>query len=76
MNKIKKFNNGIEIPMLGLGVYQTKDGNQTVDSVKWALEAGYRHIDTAAVYGNESSVGRCNAGLQSTWRDRRKSAGE
>jgi diketogulonate reductase-like aldo/keto reductase len=57
MDKLKKFNNGIEIPMLGLGVYQTKDGTQTVDAVTWALEAGYRHIDTAAVYGNESSVG-------------------
>ncbi|MDF2512159.1 MAG: aldo/keto reductase [Herbinix sp.] len=57
MIKKKIFNNGVEIPMLGLGVYQTKDGAETVNAVKWALEAGYRHIDTAAVYGNENSVG-------------------
>lgn len=56
MNFIK-MNNGIRIPQLGLGVYQTPDGEQTVNSVRWALEAGYRHIDTAKVYGNEKSVG-------------------
>ena len=56
MNFIK-MNNGIKIPQLGLGVYQTPDGEQTVNSVRWALEAGYRHIDTAKVYGNEKSVG-------------------
>ena len=50
-------NNGIEIPQIGFGVFRTKDGEQTVSSVKWALEAGYRHIDTAAIYGNEASVG-------------------
>ncbi|HHV12414.1 MAG TPA: aldo/keto reductase [Clostridiales bacterium] len=57
MDKIKKLNNGIEIPMLGLGVYLSQDGAETVNAVTWALEAGYRHIDTASVYGNESSVG-------------------
>lgn len=49
---------GIGIPQLGLGVFQTPEGKETVDSVRWALEAGYRHIDTAAVYGNEESVGQ------------------
>jgi diketogulonate reductase-like aldo/keto reductase len=48
---------GTEIPLLGLGVWQTKDGQETVDSVRWALELGYRHIDTAQAYGNEGSVG-------------------
>ena len=48
---------GGKIPQLGLGVYQTPEGEQTVNSVLWALEAGYRHIDTAKVYGNEKSVG-------------------
>lgn len=48
---------GIGIPQLGLGVFQTPEGKETVDSVRWALQAGYRHIDTAAVYGNEQSVG-------------------
>jgi diketogulonate reductase-like aldo/keto reductase len=51
-------NNGVEIPRLGLGVFRAKDGDETVRSVLWALEAGYRHIDTAAVYGNEEGVGR------------------
>jgi diketogulonate reductase-like aldo/keto reductase len=48
---------GIGIPQLGLGVFQTPEGDETVNSVRWALESGYRHIDTAAVYGNEQSVG-------------------
>lgn len=56
MNTIK-LNNGVEIPQLGLGVYQTPEGDETVNSVKWALEAGYRHIDAARVYGNEAGVG-------------------
>lgn len=56
MNHLK-LNNGVQIPQLGLGVYQTPLGEQTVNSVMWALEAGYRHIDTAKIYGNEESVG-------------------
>ena len=51
-------NNGVSIPQLGLGVFQTPDGQQTEDAVRWALEAGYRHIDTAKIYGNEKSVGK------------------
>jgi diketogulonate reductase-like aldo/keto reductase len=50
--------NNIKMPKLGFGVFQTPDGKQTEDAVKWALEAGYRHIDTAMIYGNESSVGK------------------
>lgn len=49
--------NGIKIPQLGFGVYGAKDGSQTEQAVLWALEAGYRHIDTASVYGNERGVG-------------------
>jgi diketogulonate reductase-like aldo/keto reductase len=49
---------GNEIPFLGLGVWQVPDGRQCEDAVRWALEAGYRHIDTAQAYGNERSVGR------------------
>lgn len=45
------------IPALGLGVYRIPPGPETRHAVLWALEAGYRHIDTAAVYGNEASVG-------------------
>jgi diketogulonate reductase-like aldo/keto reductase len=49
---------GNEIPLLGLGVWQVPEGRACEDAVRWALEAGYRHIDTAQAYGNESSVGR------------------
>src|SRR3954462_5889015 len=49
---------GTEIPLLGLGVWQVPEGRECEDAVRWALEAGYRHIDTAQAYGNEESVGR------------------
>jgi diketogulonate reductase-like aldo/keto reductase len=49
---------GSQMPMLGLGVWQIPDGPECVNAVRWALEAGYRHIDTAQAYGNEESVGR------------------
>jgi len=53
-----KLNNGVEIPWVGLGVFQSEPGPETQQAVEWALEIGYRHIDTAALYGNEESVGR------------------
>lgn len=53
-----QLNNGVSIPQLGFGVFRTKDGVETENAVRWALEAGYRHIDTARIYGNEASVGR------------------
>src|SRR4029453_10606386 len=46
-----------EIPLFGLGVWQVPNGAECVDAVRWALEFGYRHIDTAQAYGNEKSVG-------------------
>ena len=49
---------GNEIPLLGLGVWQVPNGPETENAVRWALELGYRHIDTAQAYGNEESVGR------------------
>src|ERR1700758_5169593 len=49
---------GGRLPMLGLGVWQVPDGAACVNAVRWALELGYRHIDTAQAYGNEESVGR------------------
>ncbi|MFW5742492.1 MAG: aldo/keto reductase [Spirochaetota bacterium] len=52
-----KLNNGVEIPWVGLGVFQSEPGKTTQQAVEWALELGYRHIDTAALYGNEESVG-------------------
>jgi diketogulonate reductase-like aldo/keto reductase len=45
------------MPLLGLGVWQVRSGKQAENAVRWALEAGYRHIDTAQAYGNEESVG-------------------
>jgi 2,5-diketo-D-gluconate reductase A len=49
---------GNQMPMLGLGVWQVPNGPDCVDAVRWALELGYRHIDTAQAYGNEDSVGQ------------------
>ena len=49
-------NNGVEIPQLGFGVFQIPPG-ETADAVATALEVGYRHIDTAEMYGNEKGVG-------------------
>ena len=48
---------GNAIPLVGLGVWQVPNGPECVDAVRWALELGYRHIDTAQAYGNEQSVG-------------------
>ena len=54
---VRTLADGNEIPLLGLGVWQIPDGRACVDAVRWALELGYRHIDTAQAYGNEESVG-------------------
>ena len=54
-------NHDVMIPQIGFGVFQVEDGPQTVDAVRTALEDGYRHIDTASVYGNEASVGKAIA---------------
>jgi methylglyoxal/glyoxal reductase len=53
-----KLSNGVEIPWLGLGVFKSPPGGETEQAVRWALEIGYRHIDTAALYENEADVGR------------------
>lgn len=49
--------NGAHLPQVGLGVYQSEPGDETRRAVTLALELGYRHIDTARVYGNEADVG-------------------
>lgn len=54
--EIRTLNNGVEMPALGLGVFQTPP-DETRSAVRAALDAGYRHIDTAAAYGNEREVG-------------------
>lgn len=61
MNSAKdtyRLSNGVQIPCVGFGTWQTPDGEVAVSAVKEALSAGYRHIDTAAAYENEKSVGR------------------
>lgn len=60
-----RLHNGVEMPYFGLGVYQAHEGEMVQNAVGWALEAGYRHIDTASAYGNEAGVGKAirNSGL-------------
>ena len=53
-----KLHNSVEMPYFGLGVFKTNEGSEVEDSVKWALETGYKHIDTAAIYKNEGGVGK------------------
>jgi diketogulonate reductase-like aldo/keto reductase len=60
MNKLSdsyKLSNGVDIPCIGFGTWQTPNGEVAVSAVRSAIEAGYRHIDTAQGYGNEESVG-------------------
>ena len=61
-----RLNNGVEIPQFGLGVYQSAPGRTTQRVVRYALNIGYRHIDTAYIYGNESDVGKAvhESGIQ------------
>lgn len=53
-----ELNNGEKIPVIGFGTWQVADGQVAEDSVLTALQVGYRHIDTAMIYGNEVSIGR------------------
>src|SRR6476646_791673 len=56
--RTRELADGHVIPLLGLGVWQVENARECVNTVRWALEEGYRHIDTAQAYGNEESVGR------------------
>ncbi len=56
--RLRVLADGNSIPVLGLGVWQIPNGPTCVNVVRWALELGYRHLDTAQAYGNEESVGR------------------
>ncbi len=51
-------NDGVQMPWFGLGVYLAQEGQEVENSVRWALEAGYRLVDTAAIYKNEAGVGK------------------
>jgi methylglyoxal/glyoxal reductase len=56
--RVRRLADGHGMPLLGLGVWQVPNGPECVDAVRWALELGYRHIDTAQGYHNEESVGQ------------------
>lgn len=58
LDQTRTLSDGTEMPLLGLGVWQVDEGSDCETSVRWALELGYRHIDTAQAYGNEASVGK------------------
>lgn len=53
-----ELSNGVRMPWLGLGVWQSQEGKEVEQAVQWALQHGYRHIDTAAIYRNEKGVGQ------------------
>lgn len=53
-----ELNNGVKIPWLGFGVFEVPEGEEVIQSVLWALEAGFRSIDTAMIYRNEEGVGK------------------
>jgi len=55
---VVSLSNGVNIPLVGLGVFKLEEGEEVSNSVLWALEAGYRSVDTAKVYGNERGVGK------------------
>lgn len=57
-DRFRQLSDGRRIPSLGLGTWEIPDGVNVADAVRWALEAGYRHIDTAQAYGNERGVGQ------------------
>ncbi|WP_339030729.1 aldo/keto reductase [Spiroplasma endosymbiont of Cantharis nigra] len=56
LDKALKFNNGLEIPQIGLGTYELVDEKETLESIKAALNAGYKHIDTASIYQNHKII--------------------
>lgn len=56
-NGTVKLANGVEMPQFGLGVFKMMDPGQTVEAITYAIETGYRAIDTAAIYENESETG-------------------
>ncbi|MBT8307393.1 MAG: aldo/keto reductase [Maribacter sp.] len=64
-----ELHNGVQMPYFGLGVYLSEDGQEVINAVKWAIESGYRHIDTASIYNNEEGVGK---GIKQSGIDRKE----
>ena len=58
INETTTLHNQVKMPWLGLGVFQSEEGDEVEQAVRWALELGYRSIDTASIYGNEAGVGK------------------
>ncbi len=58
INSTRKLNNGVEIPLFGLGVFRSENGGEVENAIKYAFEEGYRLIDTASIYKNEEGVGQ------------------
>ena len=69
INTTVTLNNGVEMPVFGFGTFLSPAGTETYNSVLWALEAGYRHIDTAMIYNNEGDVGAAVAQSQINRKD-------
>lgn len=61
LNSRITLNNGTKIPVIGIGTFRTEDGEPVTNEITWALEAGYRLIDTATIYKNEEGVGQAVA---------------
>ena len=68
MQSMIKLNNGVEIPGVGLGVFRAVDGDETRNAVKWAIEAGYRHIDTAPATAMKKASAMASEKAESTER--------
>jgi diketogulonate reductase-like aldo/keto reductase len=58
IGSLTELNNGVSMPWIGLGVYNSKEGDEVERAVKFAIQAGYRGVDTASLYGNEIGVGK------------------
>jgi len=56
--RYRELSNGLQVPIIGFGTYKLGEDEEVIKSIKYALEVGYRHIDTAAFYGNEEAIGK------------------
>jgi alcohol dehydrogenase (NADP+) len=59
LNKYRELNNGFKMPLMGYGTFEADDENEVIDNIVYAItEVGFRHIDTAKIYGNEDVIGK------------------